>query len=256
MFFSSQRWWDSIIRLQVCVHASVCCEQKAEDQQTYWNGKLFVCLFVNWQHWWLWNIQECLPWCYSVFTSWWLSLPENWLPTKSKLLQTSESHIFILEYADIFSLDRRMWKHFNSDKRWMDTIQCSSWFELILLPGRWSTWSPLEGGFQKILISWIYPDPNDLCPQSPVEVKRYIYETLSLSFSLSLCVRECGPTLASRLSCGALTPKRGMQAGAKLGLCVTFFTPLICDMGLFFFSLSFGGGDRISTSCCFSAICT
>lgn len=61
------------------------------------------------------------------------------------------------------------------------------------------------------------------------------------------------PTLASRFSCGVLTPKRGMEAGAKPGLCVTFFTPLICDIGLFFFSFSFGGGERISTSCCFSA---
>lgn len=35
---------------------------------------------------------------------------------------------------------------------------------------------------------------------------------------------------------------------------MTFFTQLICDIGLFFFSLSFEGGDRISTSCCFSAM--
>lgn len=60
-------------------------------------------------------------------------------------------------------------------------------------------------------------------------------------------------TLASRLSWGVLTPKRGMQVGAKLGLCVVFFTPMICDIGLFFFSFSLDVGERISTSCCFSA---
>lgn len=127
-------------------------------------------------------------------------------------------------------------------------------FELI--PGRWSTWPPLEGGFQKILLSWIYPDPNDLYPQSPGEVKQDIFKTLCMCVCDGVCVCVRGPTLANRLSCGVLTPKRGMQAGAKLGLCVAFFTPLICDIGLFFFSLSFGGGDRISTSCCFSATYT
>lgn len=66
-----------------------------------------------------------------------------------------------------------------------------------------------------------------------------------------MCVN--GLTLASRLSCSVLTPKRGMRLGARLGLCVSFFTPLIWDMGRRFFSFSFGGGDRISTSCGFSA---
>ncbi|TNN77057.1 hypothetical protein EYF80_012695 [Liparis tanakae] len=36
----------------------------------------------------------------------------------------------------------------------------------------------------------------------------------------------------------ALTPKRGMVEGARLGLCVAFFTPLIWDMGRFFLSFS------------------
>lgn len=125
-------------------------------------------------------------------------------------------------------------------------------FELI--PGRRSTWPPLEGGFRKILLSWIYLYPNDLFPRSPGEAEQDIFKTLCVCVCACVCVY--GPTLANRLSCGVLTPKRGMQAGAKLGLCVAFFTPLICDIGLFFFSLSFGGGDSISTSCCFSATYT
>lgn len=86
----------------------------------------------------------------------------------------------------------------------------------------------------------------------------HLWDTVCLCVCVTVCVRApvCGPTLASRLSCGVLTPKRGMQAGAKLGLCVAFFTPLICDIGLFFFSFSLRVGDRISTSCCFSATCT
>lgn len=73
---------------------------------------------------------------------------------------------------------------------------------------------------------------------------------------LTVFASVCEPTLASWFSCGVLTPKRGMEAGAKPGLCVAFFTPLICDIGLFFFSFSLGGGERISTSCCFSAMWT
>lgn len=73
-----------------------------------------------------------------------------------------------------------------------------------------------------------------------------------------VCVSVCvhGPTLANMLSCGVFTPKRGIQVDAMLGLCVAFFTPLICDIGLFFFSFSLTGGDRISTSCCFSVMWT
>lgn len=59
-------------------------------------------------------------------------------------------------------------------------------------------------------------------------------------------------TLASSPSWLALTPKRGMVDGARLGLWVAFFTPLIWDMGRFFLSFSLAGGDMMSMSCCFS----
>lgn len=59
-------------------------------------------------------------------------------------------------------------------------------------------------------------------------------------------------TLARSPSWLALTPKRGMVEGARLGLWVAFFTPLIWDMGRFFLSFSLAGGDMMSMSCCFS----
>lgn len=59
-------------------------------------------------------------------------------------------------------------------------------------------------------------------------------------------------TLARSPSWLALTPKRGMVEGARLGLWVAFFTPLIWDMGRFFLSFSLVGGDMMSMSCCFS----
>lgn len=61
-------------------------------------------------------------------------------------------------------------------------------------------------------------------------------------------------TLANGPSWSVFTPKRGMAAQLKLELCISFFTPLICDIGRFFFSLSFSLGTEvgISTSCCLS----
>lgn len=57
-------------------------------------------------------------------------------------------------------------------------------------------------------------------------------------------------TLARGPSWSVLTPKRGMLALLRLELCMSFFTPLICDMGRCAFSLSsLGGGEGISTSC-------
>lgn len=57
-------------------------------------------------------------------------------------------------------------------------------------------------------------------------------------------------TLARSPSWLALTPKRGMVEGARLGLWVAFFTPLILDMGFLSFSLL--EGDMMSMSCGFS----
>lgn len=60
-------------------------------------------------------------------------------------------------------------------------------------------------------------------------------------------------TLASSSSVSVLTPNRGMFEFVRLDECCSFFTPLIWDMGLFFFSFSFCvWGDGISTSCCLS----
>lgn len=60
-------------------------------------------------------------------------------------------------------------------------------------------------------------------------------------------------TLAKESSVSVLTPKRGMLELVRLVLCISFFTPLICDMGFFFFSFSFWVcGEGISTSCCLS----
>lgn len=93
---------------------------------------------------------------------------------------------------------------------------------------------------------------NLLEKQNRISIKT---QCVCVCVGFCLCASVCGPTLASRLSCGVMTPKRGMQAGAKPGLCVIFFTPMICDIGLFFFSFSLRGVDRTSTSCCFSATC-
>lgn len=65
-----------------------------------------------------------------------------------------------------------------------------------------------------------------------------------------------GPTLASSASRSVRTPKRGMPAAASLEPCLSFLTPLICDMGRFLcsFSLSFASAEGISTSCCLSGV--
>lgn len=62
----------------------------------------------------------------------------------------------------------------------------------------------------------------------------------------------CLLTLASTSSCSVFTPNLGMLELVRLELCINFFTPLIWDIGLFFFSFSFWVGEGISTSCCLS----
>lgn len=59
-------------------------------------------------------------------------------------------------------------------------------------------------------------------------------------------------TLARISSWSVLTPNLGMLEFVKLELCINFFTPLIWDIGRFFFSFSFCVGDGISISCCLS----
>lgn len=62
-------------------------------------------------------------------------------------------------------------------------------------------------------------------------------------------------TFANSSSVSVLTPKRGMLELVRLEECWSFFTPLIWDMGLFFFSFSFCvWGHGISTSCCLSGV--
>lgn len=78
---------------------------------------------------------------------------------------------------------------------------------------------------------------------------RYKEEYIKLEINKCSTSRH---TLARNPSWLVLTPKRGMVEGARLGLWVAFFTPLIWDMGLFFLSLSLVGGDMMSMSCCFS----
>lgn len=80
---------------------------------------------------------------------------------------------------------------------------------------------------------------------------------------------EPPPTWARRSSWSVFTPKRGMLV-FRLLLCISFFTPVICDMGwncgprgrgcweglcrgASWGSLSFIVGDGISTSFCLSA---
>lgn len=66
-------------------------------------------------------------------------------------------------------------------------------------------------------------------------------------------VRTQKRTLASSSSVSVLTPKRGILEFVRLEECCSFFTPLIWDMGNFFFSFSFCvWGVGISTSCCLS----
>lgn len=77
----------------------------------------------------------------------------------------------------------------------------------------------------------------------------------SLQHTVQWRVKErviCDHTFARSPSWLELTPKRGMVEGARLGLWVAFFTPLIWDMGRFFLSFSLAGGDMMSMSCCFS----
>lgn len=59
-------------------------------------------------------------------------------------------------------------------------------------------------------------------------------------------------TLARTSSCSVLTPNLGILELVRLELCINFLTPLIWDIGLFFFSFSFWVGEGISTSCCLS----
>lgn len=62
-------------------------------------------------------------------------------------------------------------------------------------------------------------------------------------------------TFANSSSVSVLTPKRGILELVRLEECWSFFTPLIWDMGLFFFSFSFCvWGHGISTSCCLSGV--
>lgn len=67
--------------------------------------------------------------------------------------------------------------------------------------------------------------------------------------------KEARQTFANSSSVSVLTPKRGMLELVRLEECWSFFTPLIWDMGLFFFSFSFCvWGHGISTSCCLSGV--
>lgn len=108
---------------------------------------------------------------------------------------------------------------------------------------------------QNTLLSWKYLYPIDPRPQAPGVKKKYGQFTPMKSVNNNIKNRnkmKWKDTLARRLSCCVLTPNRGMHVGGRLGLGLSFLTPLIWDIGRRFFS-SLQAADKISTSCCFSA---
>lgn len=102
-----------------------------------------------------------------------------------------------------------------------------------------------------ILPSWVEWQNTRIVPTC---VHCLWLETTSLQQAGSTPLINISLTLARSPSWSVFTPKRGMAVKVKLELCISFFTPLICDIGRFFFSLSFSLeiGEGISTSCCLS----
>lgn len=104
--------------------------------------------------------------------------------------------------------------------------------------------------FFTLIITWAHTANNS----------SVIVNTISVNVSFLAAFLQCvwvpfvrRHTLASSSSVSVLTPKRGILEFVRLDECCSFFTPLIWDMGLFFFSFSFCvWGDGISTSCCLS----